>query len=127
MKILFLFLSIFTISFFSYSGKVLGANLSNTGSQVSSNSKTASQHSLVHLLNSRIRNQRKLTQEGLKSGKLTQDQAKGIWLNIKAAKVQEISYFKQNHSHELISDQRNQLNSILDKNSALLGETQSSN
>lgn len=78
---------------------------------------------LVHAINQRIKNQMKLTQLDVKSGKLTKEQARSIRASLRNIRLQEFSFFKQNKSHSLTPDQISQLNQSLDKNSSLVGET----
>ncbi len=80
-------------------------------------------HPLTHQVNSRIRDQWMLIQQGLKSGKLTKEQATALRGSLKSVRVQEVSFFKQNGNHDLTSAQQSQLNGMLDKNSSELGET----
>ncbi len=78
---------------------------------------------LVQAINHRVKNQMKLTLEGVKSGKLTKAQAQGVRISIKKVRFQEFNFFKQNKSRTLTSDQINQINQSLNNNSTLLGET----
>ncbi len=78
---------------------------------------------LVHAINQRIKNQMKLTQVDVKSGKLTKEQAQTIRASLRDIRLQEFTFFKQNKSHSLTTDQISQLNQSLDKNSTLVGET----
>ena len=89
----------------------------------SSTSKTSvNPRPLVHQFNLRLRNQWVLIQQGLKSGKLTKDQAISLRGNLKSARQQEVGFFKLNKNHDLSTDQQGQLNALLDKNSSVLNE-----
>ena len=103
------------------------ASLPNNGSKTTSPTISANHHSLVHLLNERIHKQRLLIQKGFKAGALSKEQAESIWASLKAARLQETTFFKQNHNHQLTPEQQNQLNSALNKNSQILGESPTSN
>lgn len=89
----------------------------------SSKNSVSAAHPLVHQVNTRVRKQWLLIQQGLKNGKLTKDQATSLRTSLKSIRQQEVTFFRQNNKHELTSDQQNQLNSTLDKNSSTLGET----
>ena len=78
---------------------------------------------MVHKIHTRLRTQWMLLQQGLKSGKLTKDQAVSIRDSFRSIRQQEVSFFRQNKNHDLTADQQSQLNAMLDKNSAILGET----
>ena len=100
--------------------------LASTGMAFSANpvsSKAAIKaDSSSHQFNLRLRNQWMLIMQGLKSGKLTKEQAASLRADLKNTRQQEIGFFKLNQNHTLTSVQQNQLNAALDKNSNLLGE-----
>lgn len=77
----------------------------------------------VHQFNMRLRNQFALIMQGQKSQKLNKTQVTSLRASLKAARLQEVGYFKSNGSHTLTSDQINQLNEALNQNSSTLGET----
>jgi hypothetical protein len=62
-----------------------------------------------------------------KSGKITPQQADSLKASLKSVRQQEVTYLKQNSNHELTADQESQLNALLDKNSATIGETPTGN
>src|ERR1039457_257383 len=74
----------------------------------------------IHQINTRLRTQWKLIQQGVKSGKITQAQAANLRADLKSVRQQETVYFKQNGNHTLTADQENQLNQSLNKNSSTL-------
>ncbi len=86
---------------------------------------SAAQRSQVHWINSRVRNQHLLLLKGYKAGKFSKDQAKTLFASLKAVRVQEVAFFRQNGRHELTAGQLSQLSGSLDQNSAVLGETPS--
>lgn len=98
----------------------------STGFALAAPSTPATTPPLVHAINQRVKTQMQLTQSGVKSGKLTKDQARSVRVSVKSVRLQEFTFFKQNKSHTLTTDQINQLNQALDKNSVLLGETPTS-
>jgi len=75
----------------------------------------------------RLTNQTKLITIGVSKGKLTKQQEKDLRASIKTVRQQEASFKKSNSDHKLTPDQVSQLNTMLDKNSRVLGETPSSN
>ncbi len=79
-------------------------------------------HPRVHQIAERLMNQWRLTAVGVKSGKITQQQATEIRASLKTIHQQQVSDFKASSNHELTADQQNELNSELDKNSQVLGE-----
>ena len=70
----------------------------------------------AHALHKKLRQQMKQIQADLKSGKITEAQAKTQRENLMAVHQQEMMLKKQNGSHELTDSQAKQLNSSLDKN-----------
>jgi hypothetical protein len=86
-------------------------------------SSAATTHPIVHQINTRLRTQWMLIAQGLKSGKLTKDQAASLRASLKSTRLQEVSFFKQNGNHDLTTAQQTQLNTLLDKNSGTLAET----
>ncbi|GEM_PF-6360734 len=77
---------------------------------------------LVHQFNTRLKNQLMLIQAGLKSGKLTNDQAAALRTSLASARQQEIAFFQQNGSNNLTTAQQAKLNVLLNQNSATLNE-----
>ncbi len=74
-------------------------------------------HPRVHEIHERIRLQRARIEGGIKSGKITKDEAKPLWDVLKSVHDQMQSDFKQNGKIELSEEQQNQLNQLLDENS----------
>jgi hypothetical protein len=67
----------------------------------------------LHSVNLILRQQMKQIKKDRKSGKLTEDQAKAKWENLKSIRRQELEYFKQNGRKEITDDQKSQLSSAL--------------
>lgn len=80
----------------------------------------------VRRINLRIRIQTKLIMLGVKKGNLTKKQAKTLEESLTTIRQKELAFFKQNGKPDLTPTQQNQLDKLLDKNSAVLGETTSS-
>jgi hypothetical protein len=70
-------------------------------------------NSSVHTVNVQLRQQMRQVRMDVKSGKLTQAQAKEVWERLKNVRVQELEFFKQNGQHEVTEDQKSQLSQIL--------------
>jgi len=70
----------------------------------------------AHSVNLQVRAQMQQIQKDLKSGKLTKDQAKSAFSNLKAMRQQEIKYFHQNGQKEITPDQKNQMEKTLSVN-----------
>lgn len=115
------------LMFFSF---ICGVGVVQAASQAPVTMKSATDKPKIDsntlLINARQKNQWKLMQTGLKSQKITKEQAQGIRSNLKNVRLQELKFFKLNTKPMLTQDQLSQLNSLLDKNSSLLGETPSS-
>lgn len=86
-------------------------------------SSAAAAHPITHQLNTRLRSQWMLVQQGLKSGKLTKEQANTLKTSLRSVRQQEVSFLKESGNHDLTSAQLTQLNTLLDKNSSAIGET----
>jgi hypothetical protein len=86
--------------------------------------KTAN-HVLLHQVNQRIAYQMRLTREGYKSKKLTADQVKTLKLSFVNTRKQALAFIKQNGNQDLTSDQKSQIDTILNLNSSEIGETPS--
>lgn len=71
----------------------------------------------VKEINNRLMEQGARIKEGVKSGKITKDQAKPLWEQVKAIRTQEKGFFTANGKRELTDDQLNQLNQALNDNS----------
>lgn len=79
----------------------------------------------LHQINTRLRAQWKLIQQGVKSGKVTKDQASALRSDLKSVRQQEVGFIKQDGKQDLTTDQVSQLSALLDKNSTTLGESSS--
>ncbi len=75
------------------------------------------------VIHERTKNQWALLKVGLKSGKITQEQAIGIREGLKNARLQTMKFYKANHKSALTQDQLNRVQQTLNANSAVLGET----
>ncbi len=71
-------------------------------------------------VNAQVRAQMRQIQKDLKTGKITKEQAKAAWENLKAIRQQEKEFFHQNGQKEITADQKNQLNQILQSNESSL-------
>jgi hypothetical protein len=111
MKILTIFIGLF-----------LGLSISSFAASTAYKSSVKNPHPNLHQINLRIREQKKLIQTGLKSGKLTEQQAISMRNDLKSVRQQELVLFKETGNHELTTTQQSQFNQILDKHSAILGE-----
>lgn len=87
-----------------------------------SSSTVQSPNPLVRQFNTRLKNQLMLIQAGLKSGKLTNNQAAALRASLVSARQQELAFFSQNGTHNLTAAQQSQLNALLNANSATLNE-----
>ncbi|HVZ79172.1 MAG TPA: hypothetical protein VHE12_00065 [bacterium] len=81
----------------------------------------------VHQFDIRLRIQFRLVQKGLKTGKLTQEQADTLKSSLRSARQQENEMLQQDGHRDLTKDQMTQLNTLLDKNSRSIGEGVSKN
>jgi len=72
-------------------------------------------NSNMHGLNLQIRKQMVQIRKGLKSGKLTRDEAKAQMTQLKTIRQQELQYFHQNGQKEITSDQKNHLQQQLNQ------------
>ncbi len=79
-------------------------------------------HPLAQQINKRLRTQLKLIQKGLRTGKLTKEQAISLRESIKSTRQQMLAFLKQNGNFELTTDQQKQLNRGLDSNSSTIDE-----
>jgi hypothetical protein len=67
----------------------------------------------TQLFNIQLRNTLASISKDTKSGKLTQSQAQGLRVKVKAVRVQEIQFMKINGNKQLTADQISQLNQQL--------------
>ena len=74
-------------------------------------------HPMIKEVHVRMHDQMMRIKEGVKSGKLTKDQAKALREVLKSVKTQMDADFQQNGKKELTEDQVKQLNQMLDENS----------
>jgi hypothetical protein len=95
--------------------------VSSSGSSPSSTSSSSSGASIpprtlspLHQLSQKTWHQMIQIQMDLKSGKMTQAQAKTVRAQIKAVREQELGFLKANGNHQLTGDQFTQLNGQLD-------------
>ncbi len=123
MKNLFFVLTL--ILLFSCASNAKAANQQTTGTNPSGMSGAINPP--VNPTGIRIMNQWKLITTGLKSGKLTEQQAVILRDSLKSIHKQQSTFLRTNTNHQLTSDQQSQLDTLLDKNSQLLGETPVSN
>jgi hypothetical protein len=79
-------------------------------------------HPRIHEVRTRIADQYARIKAGLKSGKLTEDQAKALRVQLKAVHDQMMADFQTNGKRELTEDQLKQLNQMLDENSSTIHE-----
>jgi|SRR5579859_2353544 len=80
-------------------------------------------HPRIHEIEARLKEQHKRIREGVKSKKLTKDEAKDLSAKVKAVGDQMRDFIKQNGKKELTEDQQKQLNAALDETSkAIAGE-----
>ncbi len=70
----------------------------------------------AHAFQKRLHQQMRQIAADLKSGKITEAQAKTERSNLMAVHQQEMQFKKQNGSHEITTSQSQQLNAELDKN-----------
>lgn len=75
----------------------------------------------------RLMNQWHLVAVDLKSGKITQAQAVSIRAGLKSIHKQQAALLRASANHQLTTAQQAQLNSQLDQNSQVLGESPTSN
>jgi hypothetical protein len=75
----------------------------------------------------RLMNQWRLVAIDLKSGKITQAQAVSIRARLKSIHKQQAAFLRASANHQLTTAQQAQLNSQLDQNSQVLGESPTSN
>ena len=71
----------------------------------------------------RLMNQWHLVTVDLKSGKITQAQAVSIRADLKSIHKQQATFLRASTNHQLTTAQQTQLNSLLDQNSQVLGES----
>lgn len=69
----------------------------------------------LHGVNLQIREQMVGIRKGLKRGRLTRDQARAWMARLKDVRRQENRFFLQNGRKEITDDQKNQLNSLLNR------------
>jgi hypothetical protein len=74
----------------------------------------------VHDVNVQLRQQMAQLRKDVKSGKISQDQAKVIFGKLKEVRKQELEYFRLNGQKEVTADQKTQLNQLLSQTAALL-------
>jgi len=69
----------------------------------------------MHGLNMKLRQQMRQVRIDLKAGKLTKEQAKAAFEKLKAVRMQENQYFRQNGQKDITADQKSQLEQMLDQ------------
>lgn len=75
----------------------------------------------------RLMNQWHLVAVDLKNGKINQAQAASIRASLKSIHKQQATFLRASTNHQLTTAQQTQLNSMLEQNSQVLGETPVSN
>lgn len=121
-RILFLFPLFLVGSFWLVHSPIQAAQ--NTPAPKPASHSAAAQTPLKRQIHEKIRTQMKDIRLALKSGKLTNAQAKTLNLSLFNTRKQELVFLRQNGGGDLTTDQQNQLNQTLDKNSSSIGETQ---
>ncbi len=86
-----------------------------------------SKHPHIRQINLRIRNQWYLIETGRNSKKFSQSQEGFLLDSLENVRKQEKAFLKENKSRDVTTDQQNQLNLMLDKNTATVGETTDNN
>lgn len=96
--------------------------VSTAGSLVAQDTATAPKpaHPRIHEVHARMKEQMKRIDAGVKSGKLTPDQAKALKDQIKAVQAQMEADYQANGKRELTDDQKAQLNQMLDQSSKMI-------
>ncbi len=70
----------------------------------------------MHAIGMRLREQRRTIMKNLKSGKITKDQAKAAMEKLKTVRRKELDFFHANNQKEVTTDQKKQLDKVLDEN-----------
>jgi hypothetical protein len=91
-----------------------------TGSGASHSFQGVGKKSNVHDVNVQLRQQMEQLRKDVKSGKVSQAQARVIFGELKGVRKQELEYFRQNGQKEVTADQKTQLNQLLSQTAALL-------
>lgn len=113
-----------SVFLFSYASSVIATTQPNPIVKPSSTPLTQSPTNKVGL---RLMNQWQLVAIDMKNGKITQAQAVSIRADLKSIHKQQSTFLKASANHQLTANQTSQLNSLLDQNSLVLGETPASN
>ncbi len=74
----------------------------------------------MHAINLRVRSQLQQVHEDLRSGKLTNDQAKAIMIKLKSVRQLELKFFRENNQREITTEQKNQIDTVLDQTNGSL-------
>jgi len=119
-KKIYLTSAVFFFLFFSVTINSLTFALPSTESHSSASAKSYPVRHSVHV---RIRTQIRDIKMSLKSKKLSPSEAKNLKLSLLKVRKQELVFLKQNGSQDLTSDQKSQLDQMMDKNSSSIGET----
>jgi len=69
----------------------------------------------MHGVNVKLRQQMRQVRMDFKAGKLTKEQAKAAFEKLKAVRMQENQYFRQNGQKDITADQKSQLEQMLDQ------------
>src|SRR5260221_11868244 len=117
-----LYLLIAFLFFINSPSFILASNPSPTTGKNSNLKPMTPPHPLAQQINKRLRTQLKLIQKGLRTGKLTKEQAISLRESIKSTRQQMLPFLKQNGNFELTTDQQKQLNRGLDSNSSTIDE-----
>ena len=70
------------------------------------------QNSNAHLVNLQMRQKKSQIKKDLKDGKITKDQAKAAWKQLKAGRQKELEYFHQNGKKVITDKQKQQLDQM---------------
>lgn len=86
-----------------------------SGRRIHSSPRTPTTHSNQHSVNTRLRAMKRQVTVGLRSGKLTKEQAQKALDNLRTVRRRELEYFRQNGKKEITSEQKDKLNTLLDQ------------